>query len=113
MIDRSAVGVIVSVSVAELLPGFGSVTPAGAATVAVLTSVPVAEADNVAVSVKVAVAPTGRLTAALMFPEPDAGHVPPPAPTHVHVAPVSAAGNVSATVAPVTALGPLFDATIV
>ena len=48
-----------------------------------------------------------------MLPLPDAGQVPPPAPTHVHVAPVSAAGSVSATVAPVTALGPAFDATIV
>ena len=48
-----------------------------------------------------------------MLPEPEAVHVPPPAPTHVHVAPVSDAGSVSVTVAPVTALGPAFDATIV
>ena len=33
VIDRSALGVSASVSVAELLPGVGSVTPAGAATV--------------------------------------------------------------------------------
>ncbi len=50
--------------------------------------------------------PTGRLTVSLMLPEPDAVQVPPPAPTQVQVAPVSAAGKVSATVAPVAALGP-------
>ena len=40
-----------SVSVAELLPGFGSVTPPGAATVAVFDTVPVAAALIVAVAV--------------------------------------------------------------
>ena len=103
----------VSVSVAVLLAGVGSVTPAGTVTVAVLASVPVAAARQAADSVKVTVAPTGRLTNALMLPAPDAGQVPPPAPTQVHVAPVSTPGSVSATVAPVTALGPAFDATIV
>ena len=42
VIARSACGVSVSVSVAELLPGVGSVTPAAAVTVAVFESVPVA-----------------------------------------------------------------------
>ena len=40
--DRLALAPSVSVSVAELLPGLGSVTPAGALTVAVLLSEPVA-----------------------------------------------------------------------
>src|SRR5262249_11403456 len=40
VMERSAVPVIVSVSVAELLAGFGSVTPAGASTFAVLDNVP-------------------------------------------------------------------------
>lgn len=48
---RSAVGVSVSVSVAELFPGVGSVTPLGTVIVAVLTNVPVAEAETVAVNV--------------------------------------------------------------
>ena len=48
-----------------------------------------------------------------MFPVPDAAHDPPPAATQVHVAPLNEAGNVSLTVAPVTADGPLLDATIV
>ena len=47
-----------------------------------------------------------------MFPAPLAVHVPPPAPTHVHVA-VRAAGNVSATVAPDAFDGPAFDAVTV
>jgi hypothetical protein len=43
VIARSACCTIVSESVAELLPGVGSVTPAGGETVAVLASVPVAD----------------------------------------------------------------------
>src|SRR6185312_2278192 len=48
---RSALATSVSLSVAELLPGVGSVTPAGAVTVAVLLSVPVAAALIVALAV--------------------------------------------------------------
>ena len=44
-------GVIESLSVAELLPGTGSVTPPGAATVAVLLSVPLAPAEIFALAV--------------------------------------------------------------
>ena len=45
VIARSACAARLSVSVAELLPGVGSVTPAGAPTVAVLLSEPVAAAE--------------------------------------------------------------------
>ena len=48
---RSPLWPMVSVSVALLLPGFGSVTPAGAETVAVLLNVPVAAGDTVALTV--------------------------------------------------------------
>src|SRR5690349_3716243 len=48
---RSALAPRASVSVAELLPGVGSVTPAGAATVAVLLKLPVAEAEIVQLAV--------------------------------------------------------------
>ena len=92
-------GVSVSVSVAELLPGFGSLTPAGAVTVAVFDRLPVAPAAIAALTVYVTVPPAGRLTVSLILPDPAAVQVPPPAPTQVHVA-VRAAGNVSATVAP-------------
>ncbi len=104
----------VFVSVAELFPGVGSVTPAGAATVAVFATVPVAFAAMVATTLKVTEPPEGRLTKALIFPVPlAAGQEPPPAATHVHVAPEIPAGNVSVTVAPTTGSGPAFEATIV
>ena len=110
----SAVGVNVSVSVAELLAGTGSVMPDPTDTEAELVSDPVAAAATVPVTVKVVVPPTGRLTVALMFPLPDAaGHVAPPVVAHVHVAPVSAAGNVSVIVEPGAADGPALDAMIV
>jgi hypothetical protein len=57
--------------------------------------------------------PAGRLTVSLILPEPEAVHVPPPAPTQVQVTPVIAAGNVSATVEPGALLGPALDAVIV
>src|SRR3954451_2842113 len=110
--ERSALAPRVSLSVAELLPGVGSVTPAGAATVAVLVSVPVAAAEMVQLAVEVALPPLGRLAVSLMFPEPEAVQVPPPAPTHVQVQ-VSEAGKVSATVVPVALLGPALLATMV
>ena len=70
VIDRSAVGFRVSVSVAELLAGVESVTPAGAAIAAVLLTLPVAVATTVAEMVNVADAPTGRSTVVLMLPLP-------------------------------------------
>src|SRR3954451_422165 len=48
---RSALLACVSVSVAELFPGVGSVVPLGAVTVAVFTSVPVRFAGTVIVTV--------------------------------------------------------------
>jgi hypothetical protein len=41
----------VSLSVAELFPGVGSLTPAGAVTVAVLLKLPVADAEIVQLAV--------------------------------------------------------------
>ena len=110
---RSAWGPSESVSVAELLPAIGSVTVPGAVMVAELINEPVAEASTVAFNVYVAVAPTARLMVSLMEPVPLAVHVAPAVATHVQVAPVKAAGSESATTAPVTADGPLLDATIV
>jgi hypothetical protein len=110
---RSAVGLRVSVSVAVLLPEAGSVTPAPTDAVAVLVSEPVAPAATVPVTTKVAVAPTGRSTEALMLPLPEAGQVAPPATEQVQVVPVNAAGNVSVTVEPGAADGPAFATTIV
>ena len=57
--------------------------------------------------------PTGNDTVSLMFPVPEAAQLAPLDATHVHVAPLSALGNVSATVTPEAFDGPAFDATIV
>src|SRR5436305_1920544 len=105
---------MVSVSVAVLLPGVGSVTPAGTATVAVFDNVPDAPAVSVALTVYVIVLPAGIVTVSLMLPLPLAlKPVAPPLAVAVQVCVASAAGNVSVMVAPVTLLGPLLVATIV
>src|SRR5436305_304 len=110
---RSAVEPTAVVSVAELLPGVGSVVPDGAIADAVLLNVPVAPAETVPVAVNVAVPPDTRLTLADMLPDPDAGHDDPGDAVHVHVVDVSADGKASVTVAPMTSAGPLFVTTIV
>jgi hypothetical protein len=48
---------------------------------------PAAAPETVPDSVNVAVPPEGRVTLALMLPAPDAGQVPPAAPTHVRSRP--------------------------
>jgi hypothetical protein len=108
-----ATAVRVSLSVALLLPGFVSVAPAGAVTVAVFVNVPVALTEIDATTVYVRVAPTGTFTVSLMLPVPDAVQLPPPAATQLHDALVIAAEKVSVTVAPIASLGPVFDTTIV
>lgn len=113
LIDRSAVGESVSVSVSELFAGVGSVVPDGTVMVPVFVSEPVAVADSVAVSVNVAVPPTSNDTGVLMLPDPDAAQVEPADAVHSQVAPVSAAGKVSVTVALTTVDGPAFEATMV
>ncbi len=104
---------IVSASVAELLPGV-SVTPTGAVTVAVLEIETVAEEATVPLATKVALLPVGRLTVVEILPEPEAeAQLPPGWATHVHETPVNVAGNVSVTEAPITSEGPPFVTTIV
>src|SRR5258708_553323 len=68
LIVRSADSVIVSVSVAVLLAGVGSVTPAGAVTVATLLMLPEAPLGTLAFTVKVTLAPAGRV--GTMMPAP-------------------------------------------
>jgi hypothetical protein len=114
VIAKSAVGVSVSMSVAVLLFGFGSVTPLGAPTVAVFANAPCADAKTVAFTVYVAVPPTSKLAVVFKLPVPLAApQLEPTLAAHVHVTFVKNAGNVSATVAPFAILGPLFVATIV
>src|SRR5256884_6052146 len=100
----SAVAPRTSLTVALLFPG-GSFTPAGAVTVAVFASVPVALLGKFPVAVKVTVPPARMFTVALRFPAPDAGQLDPAVAAQVQLTPVSAAGNTSATVAPLTPPG--------
>src|SRR5580765_3884877 len=95
---RSARGVIGSLSVA--IADVRLTCPAGGSTWAEFTSSPVAAGSTVPVAVKTTVAPTGTVTGVLMAPLPAAPQEPPPVPAHVHATPVSVAGNVSMTVAP-------------
>lgn len=113
VIDRSAVGTKVSVSVAALLPGVGSVTPPGAATVAVFDRDPVAVDITDAVNVYVAVPLGSRVMVSLMLPVPENPQLEPAEAVQVQVAPVSVDGNVSVTVAPVAVDGPVLVATMV
>src|SRR5262245_13358455 len=115
---RSDSGVKLSVSVAVLLFGLLSVSPAGGETVAVLTRVPVALGLMLAEKEKVTLAPTGRSTCVLRAPVPLLGlpevMAPPPlAPTNVQVSLVTPAGTASETLAPLATLGPALLTTIV
>jgi hypothetical protein len=112
-IDKSAIGLRTSLSVAELLPGTGSVTPGATVAATVFTSVPTAAGATVAEITNVADPPASRSTTVLRFPEPPARHVEPLVARHVHVAPVNAAGIASTIVTLCTSDGPSFVATIV
>src|SRR5436305_833946 len=115
---RSDTGDALSVSVALLLAVLESVVPAGAATVAVLTRLPVAEDRAVPVTVRAPAlpAPAAMLAvAARLLPEP----LPPllteavPVVEEVQVTPLRVAVLMSATLAPTTSLGPLLVTVIV
>ena len=102
------------VSVALLFAGVGSTPWPGMATVAVFDSVPVNDASIVAVTVYVAVPPARRSTVVAMLPDPlRLPHAEPGVVVHVHVAPPSCGGIVSATGAPVIFEGPAFETAIV
>src|SRR5204863_8356778 len=70
VIERSATRLTVSVSVALLFPGVGSVTPTGAAVVAVLWIEPTSLPATVALTVNVAVPALSRFMLAAMLPLP-------------------------------------------
>src|SRR5262245_56737645 len=113
--ERSARGVRLSVSVAVLLVGVGSVTPAGGVTVTVLVRVPVAERAMWTVNVKVTVALTSGSTVVARLPTPLVGPVTTPPPllaVATQLAAVTPAGRGSDTLAPITALGPRLLTTI-
>src|SRR6266508_4068732 len=96
--------------VAVLLARLGSVVPDGAVTVALLTNCPVVPLGTVPLKLKMALPPLTRLTVVAILPLPLAApHAFGAVAEQVQVkpAPLSAAGNGSLTVAPVTSLGPL------
>src|SRR5262252_3743548 len=110
---RSATGVTVTALVAMLFSVLGSVTSDGATTEAVLTRTPSVLDAIVPAAVIVAEWPACRLTVVAMFPPPDAApQAEPLSATHVQPTAPNAAGNASTTLAPLTALGPLFVTTI-
>lgn len=113
VIERSAIGVSVFVSLAVSLFGFGSTAPPGIPTVAVFVIVPVAEGLGVTVKLNVAVPPFNRLTLVLILPVPFASwHEEPVEATQVQEAARKTGGRVSTTGMPKTSFGPLFRTTI-
>ena len=106
VIDRSATGCNVSMSVAELLPGAGSVTPPGGATEAVLTRVPVDALEMSTVTWYVAWPPGTSEIESTIEPPPEGVHDDPAVALHVQLIAVAPAGRASETAAPVTDDGP-------
>src|SRR5208282_3163780 len=103
--DRLARGVRLSTSVAVLSAGV--LSPGGTATVAVLTSVPVADGLIWATVVKMAVPPGSRVTVVAMLPLPLAAATLEPAEaTAVQLTDVIAAGKRSVTAWATAVLGP-------
>ena len=115
---RFVCGAGVSVSVAELLPGVGSVCPPPAVTVAVFTRSPVALGLTVPLTVMVRKLPAPVL---MFTPVKDtalptealAPQLAVPVATQFAVTPVMFAGTASATLAPVAFDGPVLLTTIV
>src|SRR5262249_7929647 len=112
---RAACGPTGLLWVALLLPGTGSVTPAGGVTVAVLVRAPVVPDGTVPVTVNVACVPAGSVTSASMLPVPDGvPHAAPvPLGVQVHVKLASGPGSTSCTCALATSEGPALVTTIV
>src|SRR5450755_2839200 len=93
VMDRSAREFCVSVSVAELLAGLGSVTPVGFVAVAVFTRLPVRLEGTVNVSMYVAVPPLFKFTVSAIALVPLAVHVDPALAAQVHAAVMMPVGN--------------------
>lgn len=114
MMDKSEVGVSVSVSLAELFEVLLSVEPAGAATVAVFVTVPVAVLATVVLTVNVAVPLASRFTVVLMLTDPlGVVQLDPAEAVQVQEPITRLDGMMSMTSAPTTALGPELLTTIV
>lgn len=105
--DKSEIGVSVSVSLAVLFAELLSVEPAGAATVAVFVTVPVALLATVVLTVNVAVPPGSKLTVVVILIVPlGVAQAEPADAEQVHEDIIRLVGKISVTSAPITALGP-------
>jgi hypothetical protein len=105
---------MLSVSVALLLAGFGSVTKPAVATVAVLTNDPVALTASAVCAVKVATPLTASVTVPVrVLPLPPNVQLEPAEATQVQLFTVKDSGKVSVTGAVLTAPGPLLPTTMV
>ena len=114
VMERLATARIVSVSVALLFAGFGSVVPAATPTVAMFASVPEALAVRVVLAMNVALPPESRVTVPVrLLPVPAVVQLEPAVAVQVQVPTVSADGKVSATAAPVAVFGPALATTMV
>src|SRR5580765_183678 len=98
-----------------LLPGFGSVDPAGTVTVAVFAPmVPLAGAVPLTVIVRSFAAPAATFAVRLTLPMPlTEPQIDVPDATHVQLTFVSCAGTVSLIVAPTASAGPALFTTSV
>jgi hypothetical protein len=109
----SAVNTSVSVSLATLFDGSGSVIPGGTVAVTVLVKVPADEPACID-TVNVTVPEAARSTVVLIAPVPDgAAHDDPADAEHVHDAVVTPVGSGSSTVTPAAADGPALATVIV
>ena len=113
MIWSVADGVSGTELVAVLLAGLVSLAPAGAVTIAVLTSRPVVFGAIRPVTANVARSPASSVTVVARLPVPEgAAQLDPGSAVQVHAGATSATGNTSVTLAAVTGLGPRFVTTI-
>src|SRR6187397_3123346 len=113
MICRAAEGASGTKLVAVLLAMTPSTVVAGAVTVAVLWSRPVAPDAIRPVTRNVARSPASSVTVVARLPEPEAAvQLDPASAAQVHAGVTSASGNTSVTLAPVTGLGPRLVTTI-
>lgn len=108
---RSATGLTVTVAVALLLPGVGSVVPGGGVTLATLARLPLAFKATLTWKVTVALAPLAKVVLPEMALPTTTALMPALVVTPV-IAP-NPVGRVSLQPAPAAVLGPLLVMTIV
>jgi hypothetical protein len=111
-IERSALGLTVAAVLLALLAGFGSVTPVGGDTLALLTIVPLAPLVTVPLTFRVTLLPAGSvgIEPVTLLPDIEIGELgqtaPPDALAQLAVTPLIELGTESLKFAPLALLGP-------